>query len=64
LLADRLRELESVFERLAQAPGDRRVRQQAVADALAVARTPGAADASDPTSSPRSSCSPSSPGTF
>jgi uncharacterized membrane protein YgaE (UPF0421/DUF939 family) len=48
LLADRLREVGAVLERLAEAQGDRAARQQAVNDALAASRPLGVGDASDP----------------
>jgi uncharacterized membrane protein YgaE (UPF0421/DUF939 family) len=46
-LAERIRALGALLDRLADAPGDRDVRQQAVGDALAVSRPLGAGDPSD-----------------
>lgn len=47
-LAERIRALGAILERLAHAPGDQDVRQRAVEDALAISRPLGSADASDP----------------
>lgn len=48
MVADRVHSIASILERLAEAPGDRAVRQQAVEDALAASRPLKAGIISDP----------------
>ncbi len=48
VLAERIHALAGILERLAEAPGDRAVRQQAVDDALAVSRPLNVGGESDP----------------